>query len=234
MIRRKGANQMGEQLSDRLLGDWSDIIADEMEQSYFVDLKAFVDEAYATTTVYPQREDIWNAFVYTKFKDVKCVILGQDPYHGPNQAHGLSFSVQDGVRFPPSLRNIFQELHEDLGCSVPKSGNLENWARQGVLLLNTALTVEASKAGSHRGKGWEQFTDSIIEQLGKREQPIVFILWGNDAKKKQKLIGPQHAILTSVHPSPLSAHRGFFGSRPFSQVNHLLKQWGQPEIDWCL
>lgn len=225
---------MREQLSDRLLGDWSDIIAAEMRQPYFVDLKTFVDEAYTTTTVYPKREDIWNAFVYTKFKDVFCVILGQDPYHGPHQAHGLSFSVQDGVRLPPSLRNIFQELHDDLGCAVPKSGNLENWARQGVLLLNTALTVEASKAGSHRGKGWEQFTDSIIEQLGKREQPIVFILWGNDAKKKQKLIGPQHAILTSVHPSPLSAHRGFFGSRPFSQVNDLLKQWGHAEIDWCL
>lgn len=225
---------MGEQLSDRLLGDWSDIIEVEMEQPYFVDLKAFIDEAYTTATVYPQREDIWNAFVYTKFKDVKCVILGQDPYHGPNQAHGLSFSVQDGVRVPPSLRNIFQELHDDLGCSVPKSGNLENWARQGVLLLNTALTVEASKAGSHRRQGWERFTGSVIEQLGKREQPIVFILWGNDAKKKQKLIGPQHAILTSVHPSPLSAHRGFFGTRPFSQVNDLLKQWGQPEIDWCL
>lgn len=225
---------MGDQLSNRLLGDWSEMIETEMAEPYFTDLRAFVDEAYATSTVYPAREDIWNAFVYTKFKDVKCVILGQDPYHGPNQAHGLSFSVQDGIRFPPSLRNIFQELHDDLGCTVPKSGNLENWARQGVLLLNTALTVEAGQAGSHRKKGWEQFTDSIIAQLGKREEPIVFILWGNDAKKKQKLIGPQHTILTSVHPSPLSAHRGFFGSRPFSQVNDLLKQWGQPEIDWCL
>lgn len=225
---------MREQLSDRLLGDWSGLIANEMKEPYFVDLKTFVDEAYATTTVYPKREDIWNAFVYTKFKDVKCVILGQDPYHGPNQAHGLSFSVQDGIRFPPSLRNIFQELHDDIGCDVPKSGNLEKWARQGVLLLNTALTVEAGQAGSHRGKGWERFTDSIIEQLGKREEPIVFILWGNDAKKKQQLIGSQHTILTSVHPSPLSAHRGFFGSRPFSQVNASLKAWGQPEIDWCL
>lgn len=225
---------MGEQLSNRLLGDWSDIIAAEMAEPYFTDLKAFVDEAYATSTVYPAREDIWNAFVYTKFKDVKCVILGQDPYHGPNQAHGLSFSVQDGVRFPPSLRNIFQELHDDIGCDVPKSGNLEKWARQGVLLLNTALTVEAGKAGSHRGQGWERFTDFIIERLGQREEPLVFILWGNDAKKKQKWIGPQHVVLTSVHPSPLSSHRGFFGSKPFSQVNAKLSEWGQPEIDWCL
>ncbi|MFN3365533.1 MAG: uracil-DNA glycosylase [Exiguobacterium mexicanum] len=225
---------MGEQLSNRLLGDWSDIIATEMAEPYFTNLKAFVDEAYETSTVYPEREDIWNAFVYTKFKDVKCVILGQDPYHGPNQAHGLSFSVQDGVRLPPSLRNIFKELQDDIGCKVPTSGNLEKWARQGVLLLNTALTVEAGKAGSHRGKGWEQFTDSIIERLGERDEPLVFILWGNDAKKKQKWIGPQHAVLTSVHPSPLSSHRGFFGSKPFSQVNAKLSEWGQPEIDWCL
>ncbi|KDN57512.1 uracil-DNA glycosylase [Exiguobacterium sp. AB2] len=225
---------MGEQLSDRLLGDWSHLIESEMEETYFQGLKTFVDEAYNTTTVYPARQDIWNAFVYTKFKDVKCVILGQDPYHGPNQAHGLSFSVQDGVRFPPSLRNIFQELADDIGCTPPKSGNLEKWARQGVLLLNTALTVEAGKAGSHRGQGWETFTDMIIRELGNREQPIVFILWGNDAKKKQTLIGEQHLILTSVHPSPLSAHRGFFGSKPFSQVNEKLSEWGVEEIDWCL
>lgn len=225
---------MGEQLSNRLLGDWSDIIETEMKQPYFTDLKAFVDDAYTSSTVYPARQDMWNAFVYTKFKDVNCVILGQDPYHGPNQAHGLSFSVQDGVRFPPSLRNIFQELADDIGCPPPKSGNLEKWARQGVLLLNTALTVEAGKAGSHRGQGWETFTDTIIHELGQREEPIVFILWGNDAKKKQALIGEQHLILTSVHPSPLSAHRGFFGSKPFSQVNAKLSEWGREKIDWCL
>lgn len=225
---------MGEQLSNRLLGDWSDFIETEMKEPYFTDLKTFVDEAYESTTVYPARENIWNAFIYTKFKDVKCVILGQDPYHGPNQAHGLSFSVQDGVRIPPSLRNIFQELHNDIGCAIPKSGNLEKWTHEGVLLMNTALTVEAGKAGSHRGKGWEQFTDSIIRRLGEREDPIVFILWGNDAKKKEKLIGPQHAILTAVHPSPLSAHRGFLGSRPFSQVNDKLREWNKTEIDWCL
>ncbi|MDA5561435.1 uracil-DNA glycosylase [Exiguobacterium sp. MMG028] len=225
---------MGEQLSSRLLGDWTDIIQDEMSQPYFQQLKQFVNQAYEETTVYPNREDIWNAFIYTKFSDVKCVILGQDPYHGPNQAHGLSFSVQDGVRFPPSLRNIFQELKDDVGCDIPKSGNLEKWAKQGVLLLNTALTVEAGKAGSHRGKGWEQFTDSVIERLGSREEPIVFILWGNDAKKKMKWIGEQHQVLTSVHPSPLSSHRGFFGSKPFSQVNDALNEWGQSPIDWCL
>ncbi|MDE0563996.1 MULTISPECIES: uracil-DNA glycosylase [unclassified Exiguobacterium] len=225
---------MGEQLSSRLLGDWTDIIQDEMSQPYFQQLKQFVDQAYEETIVYPNREDIWNAFIYTKFSDVKCVILGQDPYHGPNQAHGLSFSVQDGVRFPPSLRNIFQELKDDVGCDIPKSGNLEKWAKQGVLLLNTALTVEAGKAGSHRGKGWEQFTDSVIERLGSREEPIVFILWGNDAKKKMKWIGEQHQVLTSVHPSPLSSHRGFFGSKPFSQVNDALNEWGQSPIDWCL
>ncbi|WP_214695906.1 MULTISPECIES: uracil-DNA glycosylase [unclassified Exiguobacterium] len=225
---------MGEQLSSRLLGDWTDIIQDEMSQPYFQQLKQFVDQAYEETIVYPNREDIWNAFIYTKFSDVKCVILGQDPYHGPNQAHGLSFSVQDGVRFPPSLRNIFQELKDDIGCDMPESGNLEKWAKQGVLLLNTALTVEAGKAGSHRGKGWEQFTDSVIERLGSREEPIVFILWGNDAKKKMKWIGEQHKVLTSVHPSPLSSHRGFFGSKPFSQVNDALNEWGQSPIDWCL
>lgn len=225
---------MGEQLSSRLLGDWTDIIQDEMSQPYFQQLKQFVDQAYEETTVYPNREDIWNAFIYTKFSDVKCVILGQDPYHGPNQAHGLSFSVQDGVRFPPSLRNIFQELKDDIGCDIPESGNLEKWAKQGVLLLNTALTVEAGKAGSHRGKGWEQFTDSVIERLGSREEPIVFILWGNDAKKKMKWIGEQHQVLTSVHPSPLSSHRGFFGSKPFSQVNDALNEWGKSPIDWCL
>ncbi|WP_074034238.1 uracil-DNA glycosylase [Exiguobacterium sp. AT1b] len=225
---------MGEQLSSRLLGDWTDIIQDEMSQPYFQQLKQFVDQAYEETIVYPNREDIWNAFIYTKFSDVKCVILGQDPYHGPNQAHGLSFSVQDGVRFPPSLRNIFQELKDDIGCDIPESGNLEKWAKQGVLLLNTALTVEAGKAGSHRGKGWEQFTDSVIERLGSREEPIVFILWGNDAKKKMKWIGEQHQVLTSVHPSPLSSHRGFFGSKPFSQVNDALNEWGKSPIDWCL
>ena len=225
---------MGEQLSSRLLGDWTDIIQDEMSQPYFQQLKQFVDQAYEETIIYPNREDIWNAFIYTKFSDVKCVILGQDPYHGPNQAHGLSFSVQDGVRFPPSLRNIFQELKDDIGCDIPESGNLEKWAKQGVLLLNTALTVEAGKAGSHRGKGWEQFTDSVIERLGSREEPIVFILWGNDAKKKMKWIGEHHQVLTSVHPSPLSSHRGFFGSKPFSQVNDALNEWGKSPIDWCL
>lgn len=225
---------MADQLSSRLLGDWTDIIREEMKQPYFQQLKQFVDRAYEEAIVYPTREDIWNAFIYTKFSEVKCVILGQDPYHGPNQAHGLSFSVQDGVRFPPSLRNIFQELKDDVGCDLPKSGNLEKWAKQGVLLLNTALTVEAGKAGSHRGKGWEQFTDSIIERLGSREEPIVFILWGNDAKKKMNWIGDQHKVLTSVHPSPLSSHRGFFGSKPFSQVNDTLKEWGKPPIEWCL
>ena len=225
---------MGEQLSSRLLGDWTDIIQDEMSQPYFQQLKQFVDQAYEETIIYPNREDIWNAFIYTKFSDVKCVILGQDPYHGPNQAHGLSFSVQDGVRFPPSLRNIFQELKDDIGCDIPESGNLEKWAKQGVLLLNTALTVEGGKAGSHRGKGWEQFTDSVIERLGSREEPIVFILWGNDAKKKMKWIGEHHQVLTSVHPSPLSSHRGFFGSKPFSQVNDALNEWGKSPIDWCL
>ncbi|WP_214828498.1 uracil-DNA glycosylase [Exiguobacterium algae] len=225
---------MDQHLSDRLLGDWTEIIQSEINKPYFQTLKQFVDRAYEQTTVYPQREDIWNAFVYTKFQDVKCVILGQDPYHGPNQAHGLSFSVQDGVRFPPSLRNIFQELRDDIGCDTPKSGNLEKWATQGVLLLNTSLTVEAGKAGSHRKQGWEQFTDSIIERLGSREKPIVFILWGNDAKKKMKWIGEQHTVLTSVHPSPLSAHRGFFGSKPFSQVNKQLKEWGESSIDWCI
>jgi len=187
---------MGEQLSNRLLGDWSDIIASEMAEPYFTNLKAFVDEAYASSTVYPAREDIWNAFVYTKFKDVKCVILGQDPYHGPNQAHGLSFSVQDGVRFPPSLRNIFQELHDDIGCPVPTSGNLEAWARQGVLLLNTALTVEAGKAGSHRGQGWETAGRAArVHLMGERREEETEIYW--PATRRLDLGPPESALVAS-------------------------------------
>ena len=224
---------MGSGLSNEF-GDWTDVIEKERKEPYFRELHQFVDKAYASSTVYPKRQEIWNALMYTKREEVKCVILGQDPYHGPNQAHGLSFSVQDGVRFPPSLRNIFQELKHDIGCETPESGNLEKWARQGVLLLNTTLTVEAGKAGSHRRKGWERLTDAIISDLGKREEPIVFILWGNDAKMKAKLIDGHHSIFTSVHPSPLSAHRGFFGSKPFSKTNEQLEKWGMTPIDWCL
>lgn len=229
----KGGERMGN-VQNRRLGDWADLVQREMAQPYFEELKQFVDRAYQETTVYPARENIWNAFIHTPFHRVKCVILGQDPYHGPNQAHGLSFSVMRGVAIPPSLRNMYKELQTDLGCEIPKHGDLTKWTEQGVLLLNTVLTVEAGKAGSHRGHGWETFTDAVIRELGKRPEPIVFLLWGNDAKSKQKWIAPHHVVFTSVHPSPLSAHRGFFGSRPFSKTNEVLSSLGEQPIDWCI
>jgi uracil-DNA glycosylase len=177
--------------------------------------------------------DIYNALHYTSFKDTKVVILGQDPYHGPGQAHGLSFSVQPGIEMPPSLQNIFKELHNDLGCYLPNHGCLKKWADQGVLLLNTVLTVRQGQPNSHKGMGWEQFTDQVIRILNEREQPVVFILWGRHAQSKKELItGAHHLILESSHPSPMSASRGFFGSRPFSKTNQFLREIGVREIDW--
>ncbi|MFY3793018.1 uracil-DNA glycosylase [Ureibacillus sp. MALMAid1270] len=217
--------------------DWQEILAEEFEKPYYQQLRKWVAEEYRIATVYPQIDDVMNAFYTVSYKDVKVVILGQDPYHGPGQAHGMSFSVRKGVPHPPSLRNIFQELHNDLGCPIPKDGYLLKWAEQGVFLLNTVLTVRKGEANSHKGIGWEQFTDAVIENLAQRQDPIIFVLWGRPAQSKQSIIkkvGPHHMILQSPHPSPLSAHRGFFGSKPFSKINNQLKHWGIEPINWCL
>lgn len=213
--------------------DWQDLLQCEFEQEYYQNLRKFLIHEYRTKTIYPHMNDIFNALKLTSYKNVKVVILGQDPYHGPNQAHGLSFSVNKGIKVPPSLVNIYKELHDDLGCYIPNNGYLESWTKQGVLLLNTVLTVRAHEANSHRNMGWEQFTDKIISLLNDREDPIVFILWGNPSISKKKLItNRRHFIITSPHPSPLSAFRGFFGSRPFSKTNDFLKSINKTPINW--
>lgn len=215
--------------------DWQELLAEEMAQPYYRELRAFLIEEYRTRRVYPDMYSIFNALHYTSFADTKVVILGQDPYHGDGQAHGLSFSVQVGIDPPPSLLNIYKEMQDDLGIVPPDHGCLIPWARQGVLLLNTVLTVRAHAAASHAGHGWERFTDTIIRLLGAREKPLAFILWGSPARKKRSLItNPHHLIVESPHPSPLSAHRGFFGSHPFSRVNDFLTRVGETPIDWQL
>lgn len=213
--------------------DWQELLEVEMEKEYYQKLRKFLIQEYNTKIIYPNMHDIFNALHFTSYQDTKVVILGQDPYHGPNQAYGLAFSVKHGVRTPPSLVNIYKELKDDLGCYIPDHGNLTKWAQEGVLLLNTSLTVRAGEANSHNRIGWEIFTDNIIKLLNKREDPIVFILWGNNAIKKKVLItNPNHYIITSVHPSPLSASRGFFGSKPFSKTNKFLESIGKKPIDW--
>lgn len=215
--------------------DWQEILGGEFGKSYYRELREFLKEEYAKETIYPVKENIWNAFEHTAYQDVKAVILGQDPYHGPNQAHGLSFSVQPGIAHPPSLRNIFKELEDDVGCEKPVDGTLTKWSDQGVLMLNTVLTVRKGQAHSHQKKGWEQFTDEVIRKLSEREEPVIFILWGKPAQTKKHLIDTErHDIIEAPHPSPLSAHRGFFGSQPFSKVNKLLQSRGQEPIDFCL
>jgi len=214
---------------------WKNVLKEEFTKDYFSSLKAFLIEEEAKHTVFPKNKDIFTAYNRVKFDDVKVVVIGQDPYHGVNQAHGLAFSVLEGTRFPPSLLNIFKELHDDIGCSLPKQGNLLKWAEQGVFLINAVLTVRAANAGSHRGKGWEYFTDATIKAISDNLEHIVFILWGKPAQMKEKLIdSSKHCILKAPHPSPLSAYRGFFGSKPFSQTNIYLKAHGKQEIDWCL
>lgn len=213
--------------------DWMGLLENQFQMEYYKELRTFLIHEYGSRTIYPDKYDIFNALNYTAYKDVKVVILGQDPYHGPNQAHGLSFSVKPGVSIPPSLVNIYKELKDDLNCYIPNNGYLKKWADQGVLLLNTSLTVRGGEANSHRNKGWEIFTDAIISILNKREDPIVFILWGSNAISKEKLItNKAHYIIKSPHPSPLSAHRGFFGSKPFSKTNNFLKSIGKALIDW--
>ncbi|OQO58308.1 uracil-DNA glycosylase [Enterococcus hirae] len=214
---------------------WQTILTDEFEKEYYQKLRNFLKKEYTTQKIHPDMYHIYEALELTPYEKVKVVILGQDPYHGVNQAHGLSFSVQPGVKIPPSLNNIYKELQSDLGISPVKHGNLVSWAKQGVLLLNTVLTVREGQAYSHRGKGWEILTDKIIEKLNEREKPIVFILWGKPAQEKMKMIDKsRHIILTSAHPSPLSAHRGFLGSKPFSKTNDALMALGETPIDWQL
>jgi uracil-DNA glycosylase len=213
--------------------DWLDALQPEFKKPYYRELFQKVNQAYRTQQVFPPADDIFNAFHFTPLKNVKVVILGQDPYHGDGQAHGLCFSVKPDVDIPPSLVNIYKELQDDLGCAIPDHGYLKKWADQGVLMLNTVLTVQAHRANSHRGIGWEEFTDAAIRVLNEQNRPIVFILWGRPAQMKKKMLtNPNHLILEAPHPSPLSAYRGFFGSRPFSKTNEFLKEHGVEPIDW--
>lgn len=215
--------------------DWDELLKGEFDKDYYLKLRQFLASEYKKATVFPDMYDIFNALKYTAYSDVKAVILGQDPYHGEGQAHGLCFSVKKGVQPPPSLKNIFKEINEDLGIPFPVHGELTAWARQGVLLLNTALTVRKAEPNSHKGMGWEFFTDRVIELLNEREKPMVFLLWGSNARQKKKLITNQkHKILETVHPSPLSAYNGFFGCGHFSKTNEFLRQIGEKEIDWSL
>jgi len=226
---------MSEHARPNLEPEWLEALADQFEQPYMGELKAFLLAERAAHTVYPPGRDMFNAFWCTPLSRVRVVILGQDPYHGPNQAHGLCFSVRRGVPPPPSLVNIFQELRDDLGVPRPTHGELTHWAEQGVLLLNTVLSVRAGQAASHQGRGWERFTDRVIEVLNSRRDGLFFVLWGTPAGLKGSMIdGRRHLILTAPHPSPLSAHRGFFGCRHFSRINALLAARGQVPIDWSL
>lgn len=215
---------------------WQGVLSDETKTDYYIELLQFIEKEYTQQTIYPKKEAIFNALELTPFEQVKVVLLGQDPYHGPNQAHGLSFSVENDEKIPPSLRNMYKEMVDDLQCEMPVHGNLTHWAAQGVLLLNTVLTVRAGQANSHQGKGWEQFTDAIICALADREEPVIFVLWGKPAQAKERLLEkyPQHIILQAPHPSPLSAYRGFFGSKPYSQINRQLQQLNVEPIDWHL
>ena len=215
--------------------DWDELLNEEFNSEYYKNIREFLMKEYKENVVYPKAEDIFNSLKLTSFKDCKVVIIGQDPYHQPNQAHGLSFSVQDGVKIPPSLKNIYKELSVDMNIKIPSTGDLTTWAKQGVLLLNSTLTVREGKPASHKNIGWENLTNRIIEILNKKEEPVVFILWGNHAKEKERLItNKKHLIITGAHPSPFSAYNGFFGGRYFSKTNDFLKQCGLQEIDWRL
>ncbi|MZQ87242.1 uracil-DNA glycosylase [Paenibacillus sp. 5J-6] len=216
-----------------LTNDWAKVVGSELGEPYFQTLCDFLIDEYQDHTIYPEQDEVLSALHLTPYESTKVVILGQDPYHGRGQAHGLSFSVKPGITPPPSLQNIYKELQSDLGCYIPNNGYLVKWAEQGVLLLNTVLTVREDTPNSHKGKGWERFTDKVIEALNSREQPVIFVLWGSHAQAKQRLIDTnRHYILKSVHPSPLSSYRGFFGSKPFSQINEFLNGLGTQEIDW--
>lgn len=216
-----------------ITNDWLEPLSSEFRKGYYSQLYNFVKDEYSKTVVYPPAEDIFNAFHFTPLKDVKVLLLGQDPYHNEHQAHGLSFSVQPGQDIPPSLVNIYKELHDDLGCYIPNNGYLKKWADQRVLLLNTVLTVRAHQANSHQGHGWEQFTDAVIQAVNAQDRPIVYMLWGAPARRKKAMLtNPKHLILEAPHPSPLSAYRGFFGCKHFSKANEFLKTSGVEPIDW--
>lgn len=218
-----------------LPGSWQEQIGGELEKPYFQKLRDFVDQERRTHEVFPPEDEVFTALRLTPYEIVRVMILGQDPYHGPGQAHGLAFSVRPGVRPPPSLKNMFKELRDDVGCPLPETGYLAPWAEQGVLLLNAVLTVRAGEPNSHKGKGWEKFTDAVLRAVNDKEERVVFVLWGAYAGKKRDLIDEsRHSVVQSVHPSPLSAKRGFFGSKPFSQVNEALREAGRGEIDWCV
>ncbi len=224
-----------QQVNPNIPHSWKEALEEEFSKEYFIQLKQFLLDEEAKFTIYPKNRNIFASYNSMEFHDVRVVILGQDPYHGINQANGLSFSVQDGVVYPPSLKNIFQELVNDMRCSYPSSGNLSKWAKQGVLLLNTVLTVRASEAHSHQGMGWENFTDATIKAISDQLEHVVFILWGRPAQMKERLIDDsKHLILKAPHPSPLSSYRGFFGSKPFSKTNIYLQAHAKEPIDWCL
>lgn len=212
---------------------WDILLKDEFKKPYYLKLRKFLVEEYKTKTIYPNMNNIFNALKYTDYKDVKVVILGQDPYHQPNQAHGLCFSVQKGVKAPPSLQNMYKEIHAEYGYPIPEHGELTYWAQQGVLMMNTVLTVRESQPNSHKGMGWEIFTDNVISLLNMRPEPMVFLLWGANARAKTKIITkPNHLVLESAHPSPLSAYNGFFGNGHFKKANDFLRSRGMTEIDW--
>lgn len=218
-----------------LNNDWAPVLEDEFSKPYYLELRSRLAGEYRDVTVYPDMYEIYSAFHLTEYAGVKAVILGQDPYHGEGQAHGLSFSVKPGIAVPPSLQNIYKELRDDLGCPIPNHGHLASWARQGVLMLNAVLTVRKDTPNSHRGLGWEAFTNRVIEVLNARRQPVVFILWGKNAQEKRPLITEaRHLVIQSAHPSPFAANKGFFGSKPFSRTNAFLKQHGMAEIDWTI
>lgn len=233
-------NQCGEgaqiiMLTIPVENNWKEIIRAATQTESYKTLNEYLKKEYKEQTIFPKKQDLWTAFQWTDYQDVKVVILGQDPYHGRGQAHGLSFSVQPTTKIPPSLRNIYKELESDLGIPAAEHGYLKKWAEEGVFLINTVMTVREGQAGSHRNKGWEELTDTVISSLNKKEKPIIFILWGAEARKKRVLIDEEkHYVLTSAHPSPLSAYRGFFESNPFSKTNQLLIESGQEEIDWNL
>ena len=215
--------------------EWDELLGGEFQKEYYKKLRAFLAKEYKTRTIYPDMYDIFNALKFTSYSDVKVVVIGQDPYHGPGQAHGLSFSVKKGIEAPPSLKNIFKEIHSELGTELPSHGELTSWAKQGVLLLNAVLTVRAGEANSHKNMGWEIFTDRVIELLNQSERPMAFLLWGANARQKKKLItNPKHRIFESAHPSPLSAYNGFFGCGHFVGANEFLKSVGSTPIEWSL
>lgn len=219
----------------RVENDWNRVIGAEFDKPYYHNLMRFLKQEYTTNTIYPEKEEIFNAFLYTPYEKVKVVLIGQDPYHGSGQAHGLSFSVKPGIPAPPSLINIFKELNADIGVQIPEHGCLIKWAEQGVLMLNTVLTVRAGEAHSHKKKGWETFTNAVISAVNAKEEPVVFWLWGKPAESKLKLItNTHHLVLIAPHPSPLSVYRGFYGSKPFSKTNTFLIQKGKAPIDWTL